>query len=304
MRRLKLVIRGTVATTGLAAVAALASPSVASLQAPGGFVATCGGISNTTGAVAPGGDLEAFFGGDKVCDWQPFVAGTGSASANFAGSGASNGAQGIAGMGALQLAAHSVSPNDLPFPYGYAQAGWEDSWVISAPGLAGSAGIAHAQLSVDAHWSVSGFAGAAGLALQPYIDSAPFTYPGGGGSTQLQSWNASFFPDGVSQSVLLVVPFVYGQSFDFGVFVTLRAGLRSVSGVAGMSTADAVAGANWLGLSGVFAAGMPVVDYTLVSGSGIDWAGPVAAIPEPPAWVALAAGLVLLALRLRRRGRD
>lgn len=292
--------RAAAAGACLAALAAGASPSVVTLQAPGGFVTACGGLSGTTGAVSPGGDLQAFYLVGSSCQWQQFVTGTAAAAASFSGGGATNGAQGQVGWGQLQMSAANVSPNNAPFPYGYAQAGWEDQWTISAPGLAGQAGIAQAQLAVDAQWTVGGFAGAAGVTLQPYIDSAPFTYPGGGGSIQLQGWNSSFFPTGISQTVQLTIPFVFGESFDFAVFVTLRAGLRSVSAVAGLSDSDAVAGASWQGLSGVFVGGVPVANYTLASASGFDWTTPV---PEAPSALALLAGLAVLGSAAARRRR-
>lgn len=300
MHLLPLATHTAAATICLAALAATAAPSVVTLQAPGGFVTACGGLSGTTGASSPGGDLQAFYLVDSSCNWQEFVTGTASASASFAGGGASNSGQGQVGWGQLQMSATNISPNNAPFPYGHAQAGWEDQWTFSAPGLAGQAGIAHALLAVDASWSIGGFAGAAGIALQPYIDSAQFTYPGGGGSIQLRSWNTSFFPDGVSETVQLIIPFDFGESFDFGIFVTLRAGLRSISGVAGLSNSDAVASASWQGLSGVFVGGVPVTDYTLVSGSGVDWTTPV---PEAPTALSLLAGLAGLGWWGTRRRR-
>ncbi|MBX3637267.1 MAG: hypothetical protein KF683_18010 [Rubrivivax sp.] len=298
MQLLPSAIRTAAAIACLSALAAAASPSVVTLQAPGGFVTACGGISGTTGASSPGGDLQAFFLVDSSCDWQQFVAGTASAAASFSGGGANNSAQGQVGWGQLQMSAANVSPNNALFPYGHAQAGWEDQWTFNAPGLAGQAGIAHALLAVDASWAFGGFAGAAGIALQPYINSAQFTYPGGGGSIQLQGWNTSFFPNGVSQTVQLTIPFVFGQSFDFAVFMTLRAGLRSVSGVAGLSNSDAVASASWQGLSGVFVGGSPVANYTLASASGVDWTTPV---PEAPSALSLLGGLAWLGWWVRRR---
>lgn len=124
--------------------------------------------------------------------------------------------------------------------------------------------------------------------------------PGGGGSIQLQSWNASFFPNGVSQTVQLIIPFVFGQSFDFAVFMTLRAGLRSVSGVAGLSNSDAAASASWQGLSAVFVGGVPVANDTLASASGVDWTTPV---PEAPGALSMLAGLAWLGWLCRRRPR-
>ena len=298
MRLLSMTVRTAAATACLAALAATASPSVVTLQAPGGFVTACGGLSGTTGAASPGGDLQAFYLVDSSCHWQEFVTGTAAAAASFSGGGADNSAQGQVGWGQLQMSAANISPNNAPFPYGYAQTGWEDQWTISAPGLAGQAGIAHALLAVDASWTIGGFAGAAGIALQPYINSAQFTYPGGGGSIQLHSWNTSFFPDGVSTTVPLFIPFVFGESFDFAVFMTLRAGLRSVSGVPGLSNSDAAASASWQGLSGVFVDGAPVADYTLASASGTDWTAP---IPEAPTALSLLAGRAWLGWWGRRR---
>lgn len=300
MRLPHLTTRIATAAACAVALSATASPSVGTLQAPGGFVTACGGLSSTTGAVSPGGDLQAFYLVDSSCQWQQFTTGTASAAASFSGGGADNHAQGQVGWGQLQMSAANVSLNNADFPYGHAQAGWEDQWTISAPGLAGQVGIAQAQLAVDASWTIGGFAGAAGISLQPFINDTQFTYPGGGGNIQLQSWNSSFFPNGVNQTVQLIIPFVFGQSFDFAVFMTLRAGLRSVSGVPGLSNSDAVAGASWQGLSGVFVSGMPVTDYTLASASGVDWTSP---IPEAPSALSLLAGLAWLGWWATRRRR-
>lgn len=89
--------RAAAAGACLAALAAGASPSVVTLQAPGGFVTACGGLSGTTGAVSPGGDLQAFYLVGSSCQWQQFVTGTAATAASFSGDGATNGAQGQVG---------------------------------------------------------------------------------------------------------------------------------------------------------------------------------------------------------------
>lgn len=304
MKQSALVSRLTFAAVcAVLASGAHASPTVVTLDAPGGFISTCGGLSGTTGAVGAGGDLEAFYLVDSNCQSQQFTTGTASASAAFSGGGANNAAQGTVGFGFMQLSANNSSTNNASFPYGTAQAGWEDTLVFSAPGLSGQPGIATGSLAVNGQWTVSGFAGAAGVYLQPYRNSAQFTYPGGGGDIQGHSWNSSFFPNGVNETVQLTIPFIYGEAFDFAVFAVLRAGLRSVSGVEGISssTADFTNTITWQGIDGVFAAGVPVPDYALSAASGTDWRLAVAVIPEPPVWLALAAGLLLVSVRLQRR---
>ncbi|MCW5610306.1 MAG: hypothetical protein KIS83_06440 [Rubrivivax sp.] len=297
--------QGLALACGLLAGAALASPSVVTLDAPGGFVTACGGISGTTGAAGPGDDLQAFYLVDSSCQWQGFTSGVASASAAFDNGVAANDAGGQVGWGFMQLAASNVSTNDAGFPYGTAQAGWEDRWTVDAPGYTGQPGTMTVSLQVSGQWVLSGFAGAARVSLQPYIDSAPFSL-GGSLGTQHHAWGSSFFPTGVDEVVQLVLPFTFGEAFDIGIFVILRAGLRSQSAVPGLSTAhaDFMNTITWQGIDGVRAGDLLLDDYTLAAASGVDWSGPIAVIPEPPPWLTLAAGLALLALRRRaaRRG--
>lgn len=285
------------------AASSLAAPSVGTLAAPGGFITACGGISQTTGAAAPGSDLEAFYLGAKSCSSQTFVTGTASASDGYSAGQVTNSAQGTVGWGFLLLSAQSVSPNNQPFPYGTVNAGWEDTWLIDAPGLSGQAGNVHVSMHVQGTWVLTGFAGGARVTVQPYVDDAFVVHAG---ANEGAAFGSSFFPDGVNETVQFDLPFVFGESFDVGMFGQLRAGLRSQSGVAGLSTADAdfTNTITWEGIDAVLAGSTLVSDYSLVSASGTDWRLPVAAIPEAPTWLMLIAGLaVVLNRRLRGSGR-
>lgn len=290
-------------TLMVTASAASAAPSVATNAAPGGFVTACGGVSGTTGGAAPGSDLEAFYLLGFSCSTETFVVGpTPLNSSSWASSGpVTNSAQGQVGFGYMHLAAQSSAPNDASFPYGSANAGWEDNWLLDAPGFNGQAGTVQVSMHVDGTWVLSGFAGAARITVQPYVDDARIDIAG---TTEQATFDSSFFPTGVSQTVQFTLPFVFGESFDVGMFALLRAGLRSQSAVPGISTADAdfTNTLTWEGIDGVFVGETPVTDYSLVSASGVDWRLPVAAIPEAPIWLAMLAGLGVLAGKMRRKG--
>ena len=282
-----------------ASPAVVAAPSVGSNAASGGFITACGGISGTTGAAAPGSDLEAFYGVASTCVSQSFTgAATAASDASYASGAITNSAQGKVGFGFMQLAAQSAAPNNASFPYGSANAGWEDNWLLDAPSLTGQAGTALVSMHVDGSWVLSGFAGAARITVRPYVDDDPILVVG---TLEQAQFDSSFFPSGISQTVQFTLPFVFGEAFDVGMFALLRAGLRSQSGVSGISTADAdfTNTITWQGIDGVFVGATLVTDYSLVSGSGIDWRVPEAAIPEAPVWLAMLAGLAVMARRMR-----
>jgi len=285
----------------VASSAAIAAPSVVGNAAPGGFITACGGISGTTGAAAPGSDLELFYLAGFSCNSQSFVVGPTSVnSATFVSGPITNSAQGQVGFGFMQLAAQSSAPNNASFPYGSANAGWEDTWLLDVPSFTGQAGTVQVSMHVDGTWVLSGFAGGARITVQPYVDDERIVFAG---ATEQAVFGSSFFPSGVSETVQFTLPFVFGEPFDVGMFALLRAGLRSRSAVERISTADAdfTNTITWEGIDGVFAGDTLVTDYSLVSASGIDWRLPVAAIPEVPIWLAMLAGLGVLARKTRRK---
>jgi hypothetical protein len=86
--------------------------------------------------------------------------------------------------------------------------------------------------------------------------------------------------DGVAT---FAVPIVFGTPFKLGVYADAKAGMRSSSGVPGNSTATSTFtnGVTWNGISNVFLGTTPIATYTISSGTGVDWSGPIG--PPSPA---------------------
>ncbi len=306
-----------------AAGRAHALPSVGSLSAPGGFVAACGGISNTTGAHVPGQDLEAFYLGTSHCTSESFTNGNVTTSALFDNGTIKNSASGTVGWGTMQFSAENISPNNEPFPYGSVTGGWEDTFTINAPGLVGQEGLMVYSVNVSGSWVLSGFAGAARISVATYKDdkrikgdpvfAALNGLANAVGFNQGWTWASSFYPNGVNNTLFLTAPFVYGEAFDLGVFATLVAGLRSKSGVPGLSSssADFSNSITWGGIHDILTAGQSIADYTVHGASGIDWLlddpitlDPIeSSIPEPDTYalVLLSMGIIRLLNGHQRR---
>ena len=128
-----------------------AATSVATLSPPGGFVAACGGLLDTTGAHVPGQDLEAFYLGASSCTSASFTGGSTSATtaASFDNGTVANSASGTVGWGTMQFEAQHVSPNNERFPYGSVSGGWEETFTIDAPGLGGTNGLMVYSIDVE-----------------------------------------------------------------------------------------------------------------------------------------------------------
>ncbi|OYU68365.1 MAG: hypothetical protein CFE45_43160 [Burkholderiales bacterium PBB5] len=126
-----------------------------------------------------------------------------------------------------------------------------------------------------------------------------------GGSSQTVVWKAASYPVPgplsehvvVNETVLFSIPIVFGTSFELVVLGQSIAATRSQTG-GGHSASDFMQTLWWDGVQGVKVGGQAVQGYTLTSGSGIDWTQ-AAVVPEPSAWLLMAAGLGLLAVRRR-----
>ncbi len=263
--------------------------------APGGFVQACAGPSTpgsnpwagsdwTTLFTAPGSDVhEAAFSGVNGA----------SESAAYSAPGYANGGLATAGLGFAQLSSHNDAPNNSFFARGIAHGGWSETYVITSPGLAGQSGYMQFTLDVSGTLFASGFAGSAHFGVTGYKDSSQLFAnslfsPGGsdllGTSAQYGNWSVATYgtpPTAsrtVNDSVTFAVPFTFGTPFKLGIYCVAQSGMRSSSGVPGNSTAesDFSTGLTWGGISAIYHNLTPLGDYTIESGSGVDWSDPIA----------------------------
>jgi len=111
--------------------------------------------------------------------------------------------------------------------------------------------------------------------------------------------------------VPFTAPFVFGQSFSLGALLDVRAGGHLYAYVVrplteGQTTATSSAQymdtALWDGISSVKYAGQGISGFNVTSGSGVNYANPVA-VPEPETWSMLLIGLGLEGLIARRNSR-
>lgn len=285
----------------LAAVAALgvtsfldAGLSFMVAPAPGGFVQACAGPI-TNGVGWPGADLFPSFtpSGAPVLTEESFVgAGEGERDAAFAGNGITNSSHVVAGLGFVQASAANASPDAASFPMGAAQGGWSETFVITHPSLNGQAGYMQFTLDVSGTLFAAGLTGSAVFTVTAYKDADqlitnPFFDPGDSNllstNAQYGNWGVATFGNPptesktVNDAVTFAVPFTYGVPFKLGVYAFARAGLRSSGGVGGSSSSqvDFEEGLSWGGISQIYVGTTPATGYTITSGSGLDWSGPI-----------------------------
>lgn len=280
-----------------AALPALAAPdgqlSRQELAAPAALTSTCGGLAGGE-AIAPG-DLIGFTA--RSCTSDSGLAGVQSSSASFTAPSVWATAEAESGMGWARARSEFSGPNNAAWPGAFATAGWEDLVTISAPGMAGAGGKIRLLVHVQGQLAAQPI-GNVGAQLQVRTYGAP------GFAGTWATWAGQgqpFFPyaETVDEVVELETGFVFGQPFELGVFV--RADARTASmgftPTAPITASWAELGdLHWAGISGVTNhLGSPVAGWTITSASGIDWSAPVTApVPEPAAWLLLAAGLVTL----------
>jgi len=302
----------SVAALLLPVLPASATPSQSGSTSPFVLVASCAGMTNG-GSFTAGANLEAeFTAGSYNCNSQLAASGGVSASASYASGQISNDAQGSVTYGTMHFAANNSAPSNSFFPSGKTTGGWADTWTISSPGLDGQAGRLVFTVDVTGTLHADGFAGSTRFQLLEYVNKqmvyrdAIFdaANPVIGVSTDRQQrvWalasDWSNLDATVDETVTFTVPFVYGQSFELGIFGFLTAGMRSASSITSISNAngDFSHTITWGGIQQVLSNGVPV-EFTASTASGTNWAVPV---PEPASAMLILAGVGALAMRRRR----
>jgi hypothetical protein len=297
-----------------------------SVSGTGGFVSACA-YSNAGSGFTPGSNLTSLFGaGHCVSDT---FSGTGSATGSAVYSDPSaqtaNQAQGTVGLGTIHLSASNSAPNNSYFAAAGANGGWTETLVANATNQAGHAGVTVVALKVTGSLAAHGFAGASGFTLTGYKDKDQLTiygvqglYDYGTQSTplstdrQVANWSVATYGAPydnasaiINDTINFAIPVTLGTSCSFGVYGYALAGMRSISAIQGISSADTDFShtVTWGGVVGIYDAdGHALSGYSLTSASGADWTRPLAApVPEPETWALMLTGLGLLGFAARRR---
>lgn len=212
--------------------------------------------------------------------------------------GASTTSSAAVGYGWARASTSTHSTNDASATGG-AQGRFQDELVITAPGVAiGTPGTLrfHATVGGSLTASASSDDSASSSWNVTYrIATGPFTRlvegmvaDGAGGGTQSGELGGGTF----------VSP---GLGFNFGLPFALSVALNVEAGCddGGVASAQYGNAFEWDGIE-VFSGGQPVAGFVVESGSGADWAGPIAA-PEPATGaLGLAVSCALAGLRARR----
>lgn len=262
--------------------------------APGGFLHACAGPSMGGSNPWPGSDFTTLFDEPgSVIDEQSFAGLQEiTVSAGFVDGDVANSSSGIASLGFVQMLAQNSSPNSAPFPAGLVNGGWSETIVVTSPGLEGQQGYMQFTLNVSGTLFAAGFAGSAGFTVTGYKDNNQLFLnslfdPGDSDplSTDRQygNWAVSTFSGGetaskaVEDTLTFAVPITFGTEFKLGIYARARAGLRSQSGVAGISSSevDFGGGLSWGGIVAVYHDLTPIDSYTVTGGSGTNWVVPV-----------------------------
>ena len=280
-------------------VCAHAGISQSTLVSPGGFIQV-GATPGSTGSISfPGNDLSPFLVHPSSQFFEASFSGLSSVSrsASSTATNISNNCTGTVGMGYALMESANSAPNSAAGPFGVANGGWKETFTITHPSHNGQSGTLQFTVSVSTFLRATGFAGSASVRVVPYKDNSTvpqnsFYDPGEsvpfGTGVQYGNWSISTFSVNevvtlpVNDAVTFGVPFTFGTPFTLGVYSWARAGMRSQSGVTGVSTGLAEnAVIRWGGILGVFAGATPVTAGSTVSGStGKDW-GPGTQPPDP-----------------------
>ncbi len=282
-----------IASASLASSPAWADLDYTTAPAPGGFVQSGAGPT-TASFLWPGADFFGYFPSSASdLDEQAFVGGgEAQAAAAYADASITNGASGAARLGVMQGEATNSTPNNQPFPAAAANGGWSDMIEVTSPGLDGEAGFLVFTLNAGGTLFASGFAGTARFVTTAYKDDAqlltnPLFDPGDSdplsSAFQYGNWAVATYGNPptasktVNDTVTFAVPITFGEPFRLGVYATATAGLRSVSGVGGLSTGDAdfFPGLSWGGVAAVYHNDAPLAQFTVNGASGVDWTNPV-----------------------------
>lgn len=282
----------------LAGSAACADLTFNTAPAPGGFVQACASPSTPGVTYAPGSDIFPYYVSGQTNEVS--FAGTSSATigATYSGGATTNSASVTCGMGYGSYVASNDAPNSSFFAGSASNGGWSETFTVSNPALTGQAGFMQFTLHANGTLEAAGFAGAASFDITGYKDTQqllanPLFSPGNsdalGTDRQYGHWgiatngNPPTISRVVAGTVTFAVPITFGTPFKLGIYAMARAGMRSSSGISGNSTANAsfTNGFTWGGITNIYHGGAPVAGSTIVSGSGINWGGPVG--PPNPA---------------------
>ncbi|MDZ4755483.1 MAG: dockerin type I repeat-containing protein [Phycisphaerae bacterium] len=296
-RRLQLssILAGPVIGSLVAAITAHADLTFAVAPAPGGFVQACAGPA-TNGVSWPGADHFLFYPpqfNPNLVE-ESFVGDTtGDLNAAFAGDGVTNSSHAVAGLGLVHGSASNNAPDAAFFPAGIAHGGWSETFVITNRALTGQAGFMQFTLDVQGSLFAAGLTGSSVVTVTGYKDGAqlevnPFFDPGDSDplistTHQFGHWGIATFGNPptesltVNDTVTFAVPFTFGTPFKLGIYANIRAGMRSSGGQGGTSSAQTNfdEGITWGGITQVTHDMTPIDDYTIASGSGIDWTQPI-----------------------------
>jgi hypothetical protein len=297
------------------ATPAWAGPSQSTVVPPGGFVTACGSGLASSNAFMPGVDITTigtFASGRFSCQSDTFAGGaTASVEATWASPGVANSAQAAGGLGWLRMQAQNTAPPSIQLPAGVGAGGWTEAMTIDAPGLSGQAAIWTFTVRVTGDFAtdgpnldrlfVSAFKNQGELA-----NNVPGFSRGGSDAfttdRQRVKWDTGRGADrGVIDVVTFAVPVMLGQSFDWGVYATLAAGMAAYSpSLTTPGTATAQVLLQYGGSAGLTVDGVAVAGYTLAGASGTDWLA-ATPVPEPGALALWLAGLAAMGGLARRR---
>jgi hypothetical protein len=218
-------------------------------------------------------------------------------------------AQASGELGTLRVGADMTLLNQwqssgLFLPRARGIAGFVDELTVISPQYMGEPGFFEFELSVDGELDGNGAAGVAGFFINRFLGTAQTQTP-----IVSVILDETSSPGEISQTVLAVVPVVFGTPFRFGLFSGAGTSIaRQTFGPPGNAPSSAYSYFQntivWEGITSVrTASGAAVADWSVTTASGSDWVlGPRATVPEPATWALAAGGLAALGIRrLRQR---
>ncbi len=273
--------------------------TVGVMPVPGGYVQSA--AAPISFGPALGADLFLGYAPPSDTEEASFTDPTGSgqsasASASFSGPAghgtATNNATGTARLGQFGGSAFNMSPNEALFSSGATTGGWAEQFTITSPGHAGESGyfvftvdiagsLAATGATGSSLFEVTVFKDAANLLKNSFFDAGASDVVGT--SMQYARWGVAtyshFESDSktVADTVTFSVPFTFGTPFTVELIGKVTAGMRSSGFVDGFGTGttDFPTGMTWGGVSGVYLDTLaPVGEFTIDSGSGVNWMDP------------------------------
>lgn len=251
----------------------------------------------------------------QVCD-VPAVVDSGPLSATI--SDAQSSAFGTSGLGFLKgkVSTSIVNGGFIPkYSQAYAVLQWSEPLNVGAPGLDGTPGTMTFDISVTAALSASGSQLPDCTPVCTYADtfwrlSVSVDQQGpvviGSGNRMA---NQMYVGDSLPALISYAIPMQFGAASEvrvlFEAFASAGGSPFPASGTVTASAAvDFANTVEWRGITAVLdGAGHPVTGYTVTSGSGTDYTGPITAVPQPAAGWLLVTAFASLRWRLRLRCR-